>query len=32
MLTDLISLLNPQSRRLFKFNTFAPVSEEDLLL
>lgn len=32
MLTDLMSLLNPQSRRLFKFNTFAPVSEEDLLL
>ncbi len=32
MLTDLISLLNPQNRRLFKLNTFAPVSEEDLLL
>jgi type VI secretion system secreted protein VgrG len=32
MLTDLISLLSPQNRRLFKLNTFAPESEEDLLL
>lgn len=32
MLTDLISLLSPQNRRLFKLNTFAQNSEEDLLL
>ncbi|HDS1060753.1 type VI secretion system tip protein VgrG [Pseudomonas putida] len=32
MLTDLISLLSPQNRRLFKFNTFAQNNEEDLLL
>ena len=32
MLTDLISLLSPQNRRLFKLNTFAQNDEEDLLL
>lgn len=32
MLTDLISLLSPQNRRLFKFNTFGQNNEEDLLL
>ncbi len=32
MLTDLISQLSPQNRRLFKLNTFAQGSEQDLLL
>jgi len=32
MLRDLISLLSPQNQRLFKLNTFAQESEEDLLL
>lgn len=32
MLTDLLSLLSPQNRRLFRFNAFAQENEEPLLL
>ncbi|WP_422418955.1 type VI secretion system tip protein TssI/VgrG [Pseudomonas sp. GZD-222] len=32
MLTDLLSMLSPQNRRLFKLNTFAQGNEEHLLL